>query len=280
MMHLVRVPAAVLGIAALTAAGGHSSPDSLPPGTPATLTVFAAASLTDAFRDLGRSLERAHPGLTVQFNFAGSQQLALQLEQGAPADVFASADQHWMDYAAEKGLLAGAGVIFARNRLVAIVPRADPAKISGLPDLARPGTKIVMAAAAVPVGRYSREMLGRLAQSPDFPARYDRLVLANVVSEEENVKAVVAKVQLGEADAGIVYRSDVTPSVARLVRAFEIDDPYNVVASYPIAVLKGAKNARAAAMFLNLVSSTAGQATLRQNGFMPAAAGAPAVTQP
>jgi molybdate transport system substrate-binding protein len=279
MMHLARVPAAVAGIAALSV-GGRSSPDLLPPGTPTTLTVFAAASLTDAFRDLGRALERAHPGLTVRFNFAGSQQLALQLEQGAPADLFASADQHWMDYAAEKGLLAGAGVIFARNRLVAIVPRANPARIAGLADLARPGTKLVMAAAAVPVGRYSREMLGRLAQTPDFPARYDRLVLANVASEEENVKAVVAKVHLGEADAGIVYRSDVTPSVARHVRVFEIDDPYNVVASYPIAALKGAKNAQAAAMFLDLVSSAAGQATLRQNGFMPAAAAAPAVTQP
>lgn len=279
MMHLARVPAAVAGIAALSA-GGHSSPDVLPPGTSTTLTVFAAASLTDAFRDLGRALERAHLGLTVRFNFAGSQQLALQLEQGAPADVFASADQHWMDYAAEKGLLAGAGIIFARNRLVAIVPRANPARIGGLADLARPGTKLVMAAAAVPVGRYSREMLGRLAHAPDFPARYVRLVRANVVSEEENVKAVVAKVQLGEADAGIVYRSDVTPSVARLVRVFEIDDPYNVVASYPIAALIGAKNAQAAAMFLDLVSSAAGQATLRQNGFMPAAAAAPAVTQP
>jgi molybdate transport system substrate-binding protein len=270
MMPFVRVPAAILGIAALSAVAGHSSPALPRARTQATLTVFAAASLTDAFHELGRSLERARPGLTVQFNFAGSQQLALQLEQGAPADVFASADQRWMDYAAEKGLLTGERGIFARNRLVAIVPRTNPAHIDDLTDLARPGLKIVMAAAAVPIGRYSRQMLGRLAQAPNFPAEYERLVLANLVSEEENVKAVVAKVQLGEADAGIVYRSDVTSPVARRVRVFDINDPYNVVASYPIAALKGAKNAQAAAWFLDLVSSTAGQATLRRHGFMPA----------
>ncbi len=182
----------------------------------------------------------------MQFNFAGSQQLALQIEQGAPADVFASADQRWMSYAAEKGLVEGESAVFARNRLVAIVPRTNPARIGGLPDLARRGTKIVLAAEAVPAGKYSRETLENLSAAPGFPPEYARRVLANVVSQEENVKAVVAKVQLGEADAGLVYRSDVTPSVSRYVRVFEIDDPYNVIASYPIAVLKGAKNAEAA----------------------------------
>ncbi len=247
---------------------------------PSTLTVYAAASLTDAFRDLGRTLEAAHPGLTVQFNFAGSQQLALQIEQGAPADLFASADQRWMSYVSEKGLVEGEGTVFARNRLVAIVPRTNPARIGGLPDLARRGTKIVVAAEAVPAGKYSREALENLSAAPGFPPDYARRVLANVVSQEENVKAVVAKVQLGEADAGMVYRSDVTPSVARYVRLFEIDDPYNVIASYPIAVLKSAKNTEAAKWFVNLVSSVAGQQTLERHGLLPAAAAAPAATQP
>ena len=247
---------------------------------PSTLTVYAAASLTEAFRDLGRRLETEHPGLTVQFNFAGSQQLALQIEQGAPADLFASADQRWMSYVSEKGLVEGESAIFARNRLVAIVPRTNPARIGGLPDLARRGIKLVLAAEAVPAGKYSREALGKLSGAPGFPPEYERKVLANVVSQEENVKAVVAKVQLGEADAGLAYRSDVTPSVSRYVRVFEIDDPYNAVASYPIAVLKSTKNAEAAKWFVDLVSSPRGQQTLQRHGLLPAAAAAPAATQP
>jgi molybdate transport system substrate-binding protein len=250
------------------------------PPPPSTLTVYAAASLTDAFRELGRALEAKHPGLTVQFNFAGSQQLTLQIEQGAPADVFASADQRWMSYASEKGLVQGESAIFARNRLVAIVPRANPARIGGLPDLARQGIKLVLAAEAVPAGKYSREAMEKLSAAPGFPPGYARRVLANVVSQEENVKAVVAKVQLGEADAGLVYRSDVTPSVSRHVRVLTIDDPYNAIASYPIAVLKGARNAEAARWFVDLVSSAAGQQTLERHGLLPAAAAAPAATQP
>jgi len=244
----------------------------LPGPPPATLTVFAAASLTEAFGELGTALERSHPGLTVQFNFAGSQQLASQLEQGAQADVFASADQRWMSYAKEKGLVEGETPVFARNRLVVIVPRTNPARLGALPDLARRGTKIVMAAEAVPAGKYSREALQKLAAAPGFPAEYDRRVLANVVSQEENVKSVVAKVQLGEADAGLVYRSDVTPSVSRYVRVLEIPDAYNVIASYPIAVVKGARNPEAARLFLDLVSSDAGQRVLQSQGLLPAAA--------
>jgi molybdate transport system substrate-binding protein len=279
MNLLAQIAMAILGIAPLPI--WPASPVlSQPIAAPSTLTVYAAASLTDAFRELGRALEASHLGLTVQFNFAGSQQLALQLEQGAPADVFASADQRWMSYAIEKGLVEGEGEVFARNRLVAIVPRTNPARIGGLPDLARRGTKVVVAAEAVPAGRYSRDALKNLSAAPGFPPDYDRRVLANVVSQEENVKAVVAKVQLGEADAGMVYQSDVTPAVSRYVRVFEIDDPYNVIASYPIATLKGAKNAEAAQWFVDLVSSAAGQQVLQRNGLLPAGAPVPAGAQP
>jgi molybdate transport system substrate-binding protein len=264
MSLVVHIVLATLGI--------PSMPVRPAPPAPSTLTVYAAASLTDAFRELGRALEAEQPGLAVQFNFAGSQQLALQIEQGAPADVFASADQRWMTHASEKGLVEGASVIFARNRLVAIVPRTNPARIGGLPDLARRGIKLVLAAEAVPAGKYSREALEKLSAAPGFPPGYARRALANVVSQEENVKAVVAKVQLGEADAGLVYRSDVTPSVSRYVRVLTIDDPYNVIASYPIAVLKGARNTEAARRFVELVSSTAGQQTLQRHGLLPAAA--------
>ena len=208
----------------------------LAPDPPSTLNVYAAASLTEAFQELGRSLQQAHPGLTVRFNFAGSQQLALQIEQGAPADVFASADQRWMSYVVEKGRWTES----RRSSPATGWSRSCRAPIRrasvGCEDLARRGTKIVLAAEAVPVGKYSREALAKLAGAEGYPEDYDHRVLANVVSQEENVKSVVAKVQLGEADAGIVYQSDVTPSVARYVKVFEIPDPYNVIATYPIAV--------------------------------------------
>jgi len=241
-----------------------------------TLTVYAAASLTDAFKELGKSFDASHPGLTTRFNFAGSQQLLLQIEQGAPADVFASADQRWMSYATEKRLIGGDPTVFAHNRLVAIVPRTGPARIKSLQDLARSGIKLVVAAEAVPAGKYSRETLQNLAGAPGFPPEYDRRVLANVVSQEENVKAAVAKVQLGEADAGMVYRSDVTPAVARFVRILEIPDPYNVIATYPIAVLKAGRNPEAARQFVELVSSEAGQGLLQRHGLLPARAETPA----
>ncbi len=251
-----------------------------PESGPSTLTVYAAASLTNAFGELGHVHERDHPGLTVRFNFAGSQQLAAQLEAGGPADVFASADQRWMDYAKEKTLVTGETPVFARNRLVVIVPRTNPARIAGLQDLARPGTKIVMAAQVVPIGKYSREAIQKLAGARGYPVEYGRRVLANVVSQEENVKGVVAKVQLGEADAGVVYRSDVNPAVARHVRVFEIPDPYNVIASYSIAVVKSAPNPEAARLFLELVLSERGQSVLQRHGLLPGARAAPATASP
>ena len=238
----------------------------------AELTVFAAASLTGAFQEIGGMFERAHPGTRVRFNFAGSQQLATQLEQGAVADVFASADQRWMDYAAEKGLLTGEPRLFAHNRLVVIVPAANPARIKQLQDLAKRGVKLVVAAGAVPVGAYTRQSLAKLAQVPDFGKDYDRRVLANVVSQEENVKAVVTKVQLGEADAGVVYASDALGSVARHLRVFAIPDEQNVIADYPIATLKGASAPSAAKDFIGLVLAPEGQNVLQNFGVIPVGA--------
>ncbi len=235
------------------------------------LTVFAAASLTGAFRELGVLFEQAHPSTQVQFNFAGSQQLAVQLEHGAAADVFASADERWMSYAVERNLVAGAPRLFAHNRLAVIVPVTNPARIGSLKDLARRGTKLVVAAEAVPVGAYSREALTKLAQAPGFPADFDRKVLANVVSEEENVKSVVTKVQLGEADAGMVYVSDATGAVARYLRVFPIPEPQNVRADYPLAVLRAAKAPVAAGAFAGLVLGPQGQSVLRRHGLIPVA---------
>lgn len=235
---------------------------------PAHLSVYAAASLSDAFTEIADSLQRRDPALKIDFNFAGSQVLVLQIEQGAAADVFASADDRWMKVAQDSGLIDGAPQTFAHNRLVVIVPKGNPARIGKLQDLARPGVKLVLAADAVPAGRYAREALFQLARIPGYSGDYAQRVLANVVSNEENVRGVAAKVQLGEADAGIVYVSDVTPTLARMVRRFDLPDSANVIASYPIAVVRHAPNADAAKTFIAFVLSPSGQAVLKKNGFL------------
>jgi molybdate transport system substrate-binding protein len=232
------------------------------------LTVFAAASLGEAFTEIGRDFERSHPGARVTFNLAGSQVLANQIVLGARADVFASADMRWMEHVREAKLLAGAPEPFAGNRLVVIVPRRNRARIARLEDLARPGVKLVAGAPAVPVGAYTRAAIGKLARLPGFPAGYEARVLANLVSHEENVRAVVGKVQLGEADAGFVYRSDVGKA-ARAVKTIPLPDEGNVLALYPIAALAKASDARLAREFVERVRSEAGQRVLARHGFLP-----------
>jgi molybdate transport system substrate-binding protein len=253
------------GMATPTTAGAAA-------GSKQTLQVFAAASLSDAFHELARRLEAERPGLDVRVSLAGSQQLVAQLEQGAVADVFASADERWMSYAQAQGLVAGEPSMFARNRLVLIVPKPNPARISRLQDVSRGGIKLVIAADAVPVGRYTRMVLRNLSRTQDFAPDFATRTLRNVVSEEENVKSVVSKVQLVEADAGFVYRSDVTPATARYVRVFEIPESANVIASYPIALLKDGPAPDAAKAFLDLVLSADGQRVLEQYGLMSVAA--------
>ena len=226
------------------------------------ITVFAAASLSEAFRELAQ-------GKPVRFNFAGSQHLALQLEQGARADVFASADQRWMDYVLEKKLAEGEPRVFAHNVLVVIVPKTNPGHIRKLEDLAKRGVKLVVGAEAVPVGKYTREAIENLVNQPGFPPEYSSKVLGNVVSQEENVKSVVAKVQLGEADAGFAYRSDVTGEVSRYLTVLEIPKGANVLASYPIVVVAGGDTA-AARSFVDLVTGVEGKRVLAKHGLIPA----------
>jgi len=240
-----------------------------------SLTVFAAASLADAFQDLAHRFEAAHKDVKVRMSFLGSQQLAAQLAQGAPADVFASADDRSMEGAKAAGRIAGDPVTFAYNRLVVIVPRTNPARIGGLKDLARHGVKFVLGAESVPVGHYSREVLANLAQRPGFGPDFARRALSNLVSEEENVKAVVGKVQLGEADAGMCYRSDVTAAVSRYVTMFAIPDSASVLASYPIAVVTASASPELAQAFVDLVRSPAGQGALIAHGLIPAGASGP-----
>jgi molybdate transport system substrate-binding protein len=152
---------------------------------------------------------------------------------------------------------------------VVIVPKTNPARIQRLQDLGRGGIKLVLGADAVPVGHYSRTVLHNLSRDPAFDAEYGTNVLRNVVSEEENVKSVVGKVQLGEADAGIVYRSDVTPGVARFLRVIEIPEAANIQASYPVSLVKDARESEAGLAFIALVLSPEGQKVLERNGLLP-----------
>ena len=241
-------------------------PTATPEPEPQTLTVFAAASLTDAFTEIGAAFDAANPGVTTTFNFAGSQALRTQIEEGAPADVFASASGKEMETLVT-GSFVGADVsqVFLTNKLVVILPENNPAALEKLEDLANPGIKIVLAAEEVPVGKYARQALDLMDAS--FGTGFKDKVLANVVSNEDNVKQVVAKVQLGEADAGIVYVSDVV--AAPELKSIEIPTDLNIIAKYPIAPLVKSENADLAAKFIEYVLSVEGQAVLAKWGFAP-----------
>jgi molybdate transport system substrate-binding protein len=232
---------------------------------PQSLVVFAAASLTDVFQDLGRGFEAENPGMAVTFNFAGSQALRTQIEEGAAADVFASASLKEMEVLAAEGMLVGVAQTFATNLLTIVVPLDNPADIESPLDLARPGVKLVLAAEEVPVGGYARQSIERLAGV--YGASFSEAVLRNVVSSEDNVKQVVAKVQLGEADAGIVYETD-APAAASLT-TIAIPREQNVVAEYPIAVLAQTKNGNLAAAFVEYLLSPDGLDALERRGFRP-----------
>jgi molybdate transport system substrate-binding protein len=234
-----------------------------------TTSVFAAASLTDAFNEMGKALETANPGAKVTFNFAGSQQLRTQIQQGTRADVFASADEKQMQGAQQDGTIASEPQAFVHNKLVVIVPAKDQAGINEAKDLAKPGIKLILAQKDVPVGNYTRQSLDKMSQDPAYGSDFSTKVLANLVSEETNVKAVVSKVQLGEADVGFVYSSDVTPAVRDAVKIIEIPDQFNVIANYPIATVKDGQNASGSQAFIDYVLSLAGQETLRKYGFIP-----------
>lgn len=233
---------------------------------PRVLQVFAAASLTDAFRQLGAEFEASHPGVKVVFNFAGSQQLLQQLAQGAWADVLATADSSQMQAAVREGAVtSGASQVFARNRLMVVTPPENPAGVRGLSDLARPGLKLVLADKRVPAGAYTLTMLERAAADREFGPAFTSAVLSNVVSHEQNVRAVLAKVALGEADAGVVY---VTDARAQKVGAVAIPDRLNPVAVYPMAVVARPKNPELARQFVTFALSPRGQKVLTRNGFL------------
>jgi molybdate transport system substrate-binding protein len=222
-----------------------------------TISVFAAASLTDSFKALGTSFQAAHAGVTVQFNFAGTPTLVTQIEQGASADIFASADTPNMDKLKGDGSIAGTPQVFAHNQLEIVVAAGNPKGITRLADLAKPGVIYITAAPTVPAGKYALQILAAAG------------VKVTPKSLEADVRSVVGKIELGEADGGIVYTTDVKAAGSK-VQGVPIPDSINVIATYPIVAVKGTKNANLANAFISYVLSAGGQATLQTFGFLPA----------
>jgi molybdate transport system substrate-binding protein len=238
-----RLLATALLAVLLTACGGGSSAGS------GELTVFAAASLTEVFPMIDPD---------PAYNFAGSDDLATQIKEGAGADVYAAASTKYPDELFVSGLIEKPQ-IFATNRLVLIVPKDNPAAISSVADLGNEGVKLVIGAEGVPIGDYTRKVLDTIGESD---------VLDNVVSEEDDVKGVVSKVSLGEADAGFVYATDVKP-VPDKVTTIELPEAAQAKVEYPIAVVKGTERAEAARDYVDLVLGPEGQRALADAGFGP-----------
>lgn len=252
------VALAVLGTLVLAGCSANGS----------SLTIFGAASLGGALDKVRTAYEAAVPGAVLTISTDSSAALEAQIEQGAPADVFLSADTAQPHKLIDGGFATGDAVVFACNRLALIVPAANPGRITSPADLARSGLKIVAAGDAVPVSRYAAQLVANLATEPGYPPDFAAAYEANVVSKEDNVRALVAKVELGEGDAGIVYLTDAAASVN--VRTIDLPGDANVPASYAGVVVANASGTDAAAAFLAWLAGPDGQAILASFGFLPA----------
>jgi molybdate transport system substrate-binding protein len=262
------VPARSAPVASPAAETSPAAGEVIPfPENPGTLMVFAAASLTDAFTEVETTLETANPGLDIVNNFAGSQALVTQLTEGAPADVAAFASNSAMKDATEAGVVTAEAQPFVENVLTIVVPADNPAGITSAADLAKPGVKLVLAQEEVPVGGYSRDSICNMgADTATYGDDFVTKVAGNVVSEEDNVRSVLSKVDFGEADAGIVYASDV--KAADNVATVEIPEAVNELATYPIAPVATGKQELAEA-YISYILSPEGQAILGSYGFIP-----------
>jgi molybdate transport system substrate-binding protein len=241
-----------------------------PPSQGATLpslTVFAAASLTKPFTIMGQAWAAQHAGSTLTFSFDASSALRAQIEQGAPVDVFASADLKHPQALIDECLAPAPIITFASNHLVIVVPKANPAGITSPADLAKPGVRIVAAGPDVPITKYAEQVIDNLAAQPDAPAGYAAAVHANIVSREDNVAAVLSKIELGEGDAGIVYVSDAASSTA--VSTVEIPAAVNLLATYGAVEVAATTVPDGAAAFLGYLTGPEAQAILAQYGFLP-----------
>ena len=230
-----------------------------------SLTVLAAASLTNVFPKIGAEFVKQHPGTTFHWSFGGTDTLTAQIEQGVPADVFAGASTKYGDQLSSEGLIEKP-VPFATNTLVLIVPPDNPANIKSPEDLAKPGVKLVIGAETVPVGSYTRTVLANL--NAQYGAGYDQKVLANVVSNEDAVTGVLQKVQLGEADAGFVYVTDAA-GAGDAVTTIKLPAEAQATATYPIAAVKASKEKTLAQQFVDFVLSPPAQQLLAEAQFGP-----------
>ena len=234
-----------------------------------TLTVLAASSLTDGFGELAKDFEEQNSGVSVKQSFDSSSTLLTQIQQGAPADVFASAAEEEMDTAVDDGLIAGEPEVFVRNREVVMVPSDNPANIQSLEDVAKPGVKLVLAEEGVPAADYALEILGKANE--EYGPGFEQNVLDNVVSREADVRASVNRVVVGDADATFGYASDFTPDIRDRVEVVQIPPDLNIIATYPIAALRDAEEPDLAEEWVDLVTSEEGQRVLEKWNFEPAA---------
>lgn len=262
-MHVAGRLAIVATIVAVAACAG---PDGHAPAA-ASLTIYAAASLEAAMAKAVEAYAASNPGTTLALSVDSSAALETKIEQGAAADVFLSADQSNPQKLVDAGLTIGPVVPFAGNGLAIVVPSANPAGIRAPSDLARPGLKIVAAGGAVPITAYASRLVSNLASLPGYPAQFVTAYETNVVSREDNVAAVLAKVELGEGDAGIVYATDARASGK--VATIPIPAGANVRATYGGVVVRSSRSPGAAAAFLTWLAGPAGQAVLSSFGFLP-----------
>jgi len=262
---LLGVVATVLLACSGARAGASVAPSAATPAV--DLTVYAAASLKGALDAAKPAYESSHPGVTVVVSTDASSALETKIEQGAPADVFLSADTTNPKKLVDANLTAGPAVDFAGNKLTVIVPTTNPARIASPADLAKPGVKVVAAGDAVPITKYANQVVANLAKEPGYPADYAMAYAKNIVSREDNVKAVVAKLELGEGDAAIVYETDAKASTK--VATVDIPSTANVVARYAGVVVKSSANPTEARAFLTWFGGPDGQAILGRLGFLP-----------
>jgi molybdate transport system substrate-binding protein len=233
------------------------------------LTIYAAASLKGALDKAKLAYEAANPGTTLTISTDSSAALETQIEQGAPADVFLSADTTNPKKLIDKGLAAGNPVAFAGNKLTIVVPIANPAGITTPADLAKPGVKVIAAGDAVPITKYAMKLVANLTKDPGYPADFVAAYTANIASKEDNVKALIAKIELGEGDAGIVYLTDAKASSR--VATIDVPDTANVLAVYDGVVVKASRRTAAAKAFLDWFAGPDGQEILGSLGFLPPA---------
>jgi molybdate transport system substrate-binding protein len=234
-----------------------------------TLTILAASSLIDAFGELGKTFENQNEGVTVKQSFESSSTLLTQIQQGAPADVFASAATEEMDTAVDDGLVAGKPQVFVKNREIIMVPKDNPADITEFEDVANPGVKLALAQKDVPAADYALQILDKA--NAQYGPGFKKDILANVVSREADVRASVNRVVVGDADATFGYASDYTVDIRDRVKVVPIPPDLNIIATYPIAALDDAKDPGLAKKWVELVTSKEGQRVLKKWNFEPAA---------